>query len=91
MIGCFRKQPIIALYFESENELKFYNLQARYATISEYKGVFLCQLQQNKMVKNCDILDFLWEIRLDIACESSLICFIEQQQHLKMSSAAKFR
>ena len=22
------KQPIIALYFESENELKFYNLQA---------------------------------------------------------------
>ena len=23
-----RKQPIIALYFESENELKFYNLQA---------------------------------------------------------------
>ena len=32
MIGCLRtcvrKQPIIALYFESENELKFYNLQA---------------------------------------------------------------
>ena len=24
-----RKQPIIALYFESENELKFYNLEAR--------------------------------------------------------------
>ena len=23
-----RKQPIIALYFESENELKFYNLEA---------------------------------------------------------------
>ena len=34
MIGCFRtrvsKQPIIALYFESENELKFYNLEARF-------------------------------------------------------------
>ena len=33
MIGCLRtrvhKQPIIALYFESENELKFYNLKAR--------------------------------------------------------------
>ena len=33
MIGCLRtrvrKQPIIALYFESENELKFYNLEAR--------------------------------------------------------------
>ena len=25
-----RKQPIIALYFESENELKFYNLKARF-------------------------------------------------------------
>ena len=33
MIGCLRtrvrKQPIIALYFESENELKLYNLEAR--------------------------------------------------------------
>ena len=33
MIGCLRtcvrKQPVIALYFESENELKFYNLEAR--------------------------------------------------------------
>ena len=32
MIGCLRthvrKQPIIVLYFESENELKFYNLEA---------------------------------------------------------------
>ena len=36
MIGCLRtrvrKQPIIALYFESENELKFYNLEARLQT-----------------------------------------------------------
>ena len=34
MIGCLRtrvrKQPIIALYFEPENELKFYNLDAWY-------------------------------------------------------------
>ena len=33
MIGCLRKrvrkQPIIGLYFEFENELKFYNLKAR--------------------------------------------------------------
>ena len=33
MIGCLRtrvrKQPIIALYFESEHVLKFYNLEAR--------------------------------------------------------------
>ena len=32
MIGCLwtrvRKQPIIALYFESENEFQFYNLEA---------------------------------------------------------------
>ena len=32
MIGCLRtrvrKQPIIVLYFEFENELKFYNLEA---------------------------------------------------------------
>ena len=32
MIGCLRtrvrKQPIIALYFEFEDELKFYNLNA---------------------------------------------------------------
>ena len=31
MIGCLRtrvKQTIIALYFESENELKFYSLEA---------------------------------------------------------------
>ena len=32
MIGCLRtrvrKQPIIALYFESENKLELYNLEA---------------------------------------------------------------
>ena len=35
MIGCLRtrvrKQPIIGLYFESENELKIYNLEASIA------------------------------------------------------------
>ena len=39
MIGCLRthvrKQPIIALYFESENELKFYNPEAR-SPFNEY-------------------------------------------------------
>ena len=33
MIGCLRtrvrKQPIVGLYFESENELKFYNLETK--------------------------------------------------------------
>ena len=35
MIGslrtCVRKQPIIALYFESETVLKLYNLEARFS------------------------------------------------------------
>ena len=30
LAACVRKQPIIVLYFESENELKFYNLEARF-------------------------------------------------------------
>ena len=28
---CVRKQPIIALYYESENELTFYNLEAKFS------------------------------------------------------------
>ena len=47
MIGCLRtrvrKQPINALYFESENELKFYNLEAwvHYLDIcTRFKGEF---------------------------------------------------
>ena len=43
MIGCLRtrvrKQPIIALYFEFENELKLYNLEAMCLTIIT-NGVF---------------------------------------------------
>ena len=36
MIGpCVHKQPIIVLYFEFDNELKFYNLEAR----SQYNQV----------------------------------------------------
>ena len=40
MIGCLRtrvrEQPIITLYFESENELKFYNLEA-WSTVVQLK------------------------------------------------------
>ena len=43
MIGCLRrrvrKQPIIGLYFEFENELKFYKLEARYSRNSTLKGI----------------------------------------------------
>ena len=39
MIGCLRtrvrKQPIIALYFEFETVLEFYNLQAWYITTNQ--------------------------------------------------------
>ena len=42
MIGCLqtrvRKQPIIVLYFESENELKFYNLKAWYKIYQYTEG-----------------------------------------------------
>ena len=41
MIGCLRtrvrKQPIIALYFESELVLKFYNLKARAEDANHYQ------------------------------------------------------
>ena len=41
MIGCFwtrvRKQPIIPLYFESANQLKFYNLEARTGMLASDK------------------------------------------------------
>ena len=50
MIGCLRtrvrKQPIIALYFESENELKLYNLEAGVVdnlVHNEETAFYLCQ------------------------------------------------
>ena len=43
MIGCLRtrvrKQPIIAIYFESENVLKFYKFEAW--TVSEILSFFM--------------------------------------------------
>ena len=46
MIGCLRthvrKQPIIVLYIESENELKFYNLEA-WSCCSPVIWVSICQ------------------------------------------------
>ena len=47
MIGCLRtrvrNQPIIALYFESENVLKLYNLEAR----NRGKKLFSCSTQMS--------------------------------------------
>ena len=40
MIGCLRtrvrKQPIIALYYEFENELENYNLEARFSNLQPH-------------------------------------------------------
>ena len=55
MIGCLRtrvrNQPIIALYFESENVLKFYNLEAScllvFKMIAKLEST-QCNAQQNK-------------------------------------------
>ena len=45
MIGCLRtrvrKQPIIMLYFEPENELKFYNLEASMILIFANVNIFV--------------------------------------------------
>ena len=42
MIGCLRtrvrKQPIIVIYFEFENELEFYNLKACFLNLQSDKG-----------------------------------------------------
>ena len=50
MIGCLQigvhKQPIIALYFEFENELKFYNLGARSQFFLEKIKLFKISLVQ---------------------------------------------
>ena len=56
MIGCLRtrvrKQPIIALYFESENELKFYNLEARYIGI--FRGCSIWNKFDLKIPRDCE-------------------------------------
>ena len=48
MIGCLwtrvRKQPIITIYFEFENELKFYNLEARPLTTLDCRESMLYPL-----------------------------------------------
>ena len=41
LLTFFRKQPIIALYFEFENDSKFYNLGALLNQAYSYEGVKL--------------------------------------------------
>ena len=53
MIGCLRtpvrKQPIIALYFEFENVVKFYNLEAWKSTFEGILKGFEKRLFDNKL------------------------------------------
>ena len=53
MIGCLRtharKQPIIVLYFEFENELKFYNLGARFKRKKYLHVCILCYANVTRM------------------------------------------
>ena len=51
MIGCLRtrvrKYPIIALYFESENELKFYNHEATGIEVIKLEYSLKLKIKQN--------------------------------------------
>ena len=68
MIGCLwtrvRKQPIIALYFESENELELYNLEARTqgadqtAWMCKLVLTFVVRMQQSYYSESILFLDF---------------------------------
>ena len=80
MIGCLRtrvrKQPIIALYFESENELKLYNLEARKR---HYKG---------NGISGRGRYIFCSSVMLGTACtalfEQTLICLILRRGKLTL-------
>ena len=72
MIGCLRtrvrKQPIIALYFESENKLKFYDLDAWFYTVN--LGSFIYALRGHRLdFPNKDVLHIL--VSDDIVCHST--------------------
>ena len=55
MIGCLRtrvrKQPIIALYFESENELNLYNLKARMREIAAGPSDIVVELSRQQFIQ----------------------------------------
>ena len=70
MIGCLRtrvrKQPIIALYFESELVLKFYNLEARLVAVYVNLPVKLLACvfcQATRVSSEC------WVIHVSLTCK----------------------
>ena len=70
--GCLRtgvcKQPIIALYFEFENELKFYNLKAR--SFWNFAGVFV------KVWRCACNLDVILKLFLSFFCSLNFGLFV---------------
>ena len=70
MIGCLRtrvrKRPIIALYFESENELKFYNLEAKCNTKLVIPFLFYQKALVNPSEINRFINDYYNDIRYSV-------------------------
>ena len=84
MIGCLRtcrhvrKQPIIALNFESENELKFYNLEVWFYTVNLES--FIYALRGHR-------LDFPNKDVLHILVSDAIVC---HSTHLGVSSVHRF-
>ena len=75
MIGCLRtcvrKQPIIALYFEFENELKFYNLEAWESSKAIWVG-------------ECSAL---WTVRFFLFLQDNMDQSIEYQNRMTQNNA----
>ena len=72
MIGCsrtrVRKQPIIELYFEFENELKFYNLEACF--VMHYFGSdgFAIILKRKRKLVSLLLLSYRCSVIINVLC-----------------------
>ena len=84
MIGCLltrvRKQPIIALDFEFENELKFYNLEASFTCVKLTMALQCFQFSSAKLFKGIDCEYSLIQQIYDLSLMSrNTRCVIENQ------------
>ena len=79
MIGCLqtrvRKQPIIALYFEFETVIKFYNLRARadirVENVCKYYQQMMKLLQKHFL--NIIIMDCIFIVRIGILMSAHVL------------------
>ena len=71
MIGCLwtcvHKQPIVALYFESEIVLKFYNLDALCDCFLMFQTAFFA-VRSMPILELSDILFHVWTMEVDTLC-----------------------